>query len=178
MTRDHAAGFAQLLALEGRSFNDAVVVSGIDARQLRNGLDRGILNIGEKLRVGRWAFTGRDLLELMIVDRLTTRAWVPVGQAATAAKIIAANAEKLFDAMLTNASGEEASSKIIEVIVCRDDDGPRVVFHQRGAKWGFYDTSWLQLPEIRFDEAHVRLPAIGMLTDFLAGTQLVLDADV
>lgn len=177
MTNKYTDAFTNLLALEGRSFNDAVVVSGIDARQLRNGLDRGNMAIGEKLRVGRWAFNGRELLELMIVNRLTTEAWVPVGQAAAAAKIIASHAERLFEILQSNASCSEENARIVEAIVHRDDDGPGVIFHQRGDGWGFFDLDWKRLETGRFDKAHVRLPIIGMISEFLAGCSLAFDVE-
>ncbi len=177
MTNKYIDAFSKLLALEGRSFNDAVAVSGIDARQLRNGLDRGNMAIGEKLRVGRWAFSGRDLLELMIVNRLTTEAWVPVGQAAAAAKVIASHAERLFAIIHSTTELPEENARIVEAIVCREEDGPTVIFHQRGDGWGFFDLDWKRLDAGRFDKAHVRLPIIGMISEFLTGCRLVFDVE-
>jgi hypothetical protein len=62
-------------------FGDMVVMSGIDARQLRNALDRGLLKVGEKHRNGRWEFSIREALVICIVAQLSNRAWMPISTA-------------------------------------------------------------------------------------------------
>lgn len=175
MSNQMQDAFSKVLSLQGRSFNDAVVVSGIDARQLRNGLDRGSLTVGEKLRIGRWSFTGRDLLELMIADRLSKGTWMPIGQAAQAAKMIAPHAERLFEIALSIRKEDEAAHQIIEIIICREQDDLEVTFQLRGADSGVFDTNWKRLDRGRQEGPHIRLPVVDMLSDFLQSTKLAFE---
>lgn len=168
-------------------FADALVVSGIGSRQLRNGLDRGSLSVGRKHpRVDRWIFTPRDCVALMIVAELTSATMMPVGQADEIGKHIAQTypywADKYF---ATNApevankkDGDPLDAAIFEYIATWQDSQLQVLVHVRGNDWGFYQLDGTKTDLTHFDEAHVRLPLMGITSRFLNGMSEVLGASI
>jgi hypothetical protein len=168
------AAFTQLAqTFDERTFGfaDAVVISGIDARQLRNGLDRGNLRVGTKLpSVDRWVFSTRECLHLMVVGELTSRVWVPVGQASAVAAEIAQSfevwADKAFESWVQLPAKGDIEA-IFELIVYGDQEGPQILIHQRGGDWGFYHLNG------SYQEVHIRLPVAGLLQRLFSAIGLV-----
>jgi hypothetical protein len=86
-------------------FSDVVAFTGIEARQLRNGIDRKILAAGEKHRSGRWQFTLRECFYIAAVAELANRAWVPISQASEIAAPVPQLYEAVFCPDLAGAQG-------------------------------------------------------------------------
>lgn len=152
-------------------FSNAVVISGIDARQLRNGLDRNVFNLGQKLpSVGRWVFTIRETFQLMVVNELTSRVWMPVSQSAQVAGEIASTLH-LWGPRVW-ATIEERES---EFIVFNDDGRPRVVVHTPHGGLVYSDLQGNELPTPEpWLGAQVRIPIPGLLGQLMHGYISVL----
>jgi len=154
-------------------FGDAVIVSGINARQLRNGLDRGSLRVGEKLpSVGRWVFSVRECLTLMVVGELTTGAWTPPSVAHEIGEQISSHltdwAPAILDAMWAVKAGNE-NHVIDEFIVTNREGGPEIMRHRRGDGWGFFSLDGTRLDLSNFQEVHIRIPLAGLIHRLVAG---------
>jgi hypothetical protein len=74
----------------------AIDVSGIDERQLRNGLSRGTIKIGEQDRNKQWRLSLREIFVLAVMNKLNTDAMLPPKIAFQVAKSIKHYSEVAF----------------------------------------------------------------------------------
>lgn len=161
-------------------FSDAVTISGIDARQLRNGLERGSLRLGTKLRVGRWGFNLRDCFQLLVIAQLTSRTWTPVAAAAEVAARLAPHAERyvaeVHEAGTALRGGDRGAVKgVKEFIIYQATSGVEVVVHHRGSiDWGFYTLSGRKVDVQNWQLPHIRMPVLGIILQLFNGYQLAL----
>ncbi|PSJ42132.1 hypothetical protein [Allosphingosinicella deserti] len=178
-------GFAMAMA-EEFGFGDAVLISGIDARQLRNGLDRGVFSgIGRKLpSVGRWVFTLKDTLQLMLIGEFTNRVWMPVSQATEVARRIVASFDAWSPDVFENAKRARARESYInsEFVISNSAGSTEIMIHKRGTldggdageSWGFYDLDLNRTDDRNMLEAHVRLSIFGVISRLSVGYATVL----
>ncbi len=176
--------FTLLLDKGELGFGDAVAISGIDARQLRNGLDRGTLKVGKKLRLGRWAFTMRDCFHLLIIAQLTSRTWMPISQASEVAALISPLADSLWEEVYmlgehcfgAKPSKNEASDS--QFIIFHGDDGLRVLVHRRGERWGFYELNGTRTELKNWLAPHIRIPVVGLVSTVMTNYVVALGSEL
>lgn len=165
-------------------FSDAVAISGIDARQLRNALDRGTIKVGKKLRVGRWVFTLRDCFQLLIIAQLGARTWMPVSQAAEVAQQIAPMAESLLDEIysmhsrLKEITDPAKPASDSQFIVFQGRHSVRVLIHRRGEAWGFYEMDGTRTELKNWLEPHIRMPALGLVSALMTNFTATLGEEL
>jgi hypothetical protein len=96
---------------------------------------------------------------------------MPVSAAAEIAAIVANSASSWLH--LTGlAFREDSASAIVELIAYADEGRPAVLIHRRGGEWGFYNLSGERTEARNFQEAHVRLPAVGLIIRLTEGLSL------
>lgn len=168
-----AEKFKQILdMLETRRFGfaDAVMISGIDGRQLRNGLDRGTLAIGVKMdSIGRWAFSGLDCIEMMIIDQLSRNIQMPVGLAGDIARKMAPLASTLIKDVIAQAEKAGPEARIeptgIEAHVGFGRGDPTVYVERVGHKAGIYDLVGEPADKSYREGAYIVIPISGLIHD-------------
>jgi len=73
-----------------------LLTTGIDERQLRGAIDRGLIELGEKARNGRLVFSISERFTVQIIRDLT-RLWIPIKQASYIARHVSARFETLLN---------------------------------------------------------------------------------
>lgn len=73
-----------------------MLTTGIDERQLRGAIDRGLIPLGEKARNGRLLFSITERFAVQIISDLT-QLWVPVKKASYVARFVSARCETLMN---------------------------------------------------------------------------------
>ncbi len=147
-------------------FAQVVAISRIDPRQLRNALDRGVLSLGEKHRLGRWAFSLRDCFQLVIIADLTASAWVPISVAGKVAAEIAPHAERIFDGIWNSAISEDPQE--IRFVVSGSGNEYVVVELRRGGDgFGYYDLHGSALDIDHMKHCHIHVPVMSIIDTLL-----------
>jgi hypothetical protein len=73
-----------------------LLTTGIDERQLRGAIDRGLIELGEKARNGRLMFSISERFTVQIIRDLT-QLWIPIKQASYIARHVSARFETLLN---------------------------------------------------------------------------------
>lgn len=73
-----------------------LLTTGIDERQLRGAIDRGLIDLGEKSRNGRLMFSIAERFTVQIIRDLTDL-WIPIKQASNIARKVSDNFQRLLN---------------------------------------------------------------------------------
>ncbi|RYD80094.1 MAG: hypothetical protein EOP84_12325 [Verrucomicrobiaceae bacterium] len=149
------------------------MISKIDAKQLRNAIDRGTLKIGRKKSgVDRWVFTTRECIALVVVAKLTSQTWTPLAKAAEAGQQVACSFSYWGQSWLTSLNADDESDSmttILEYIAFSENDDVRVAMHKRGADGGLFDLSGKRFAEGSCGKVHILIPFLEVLQKVTTG---------
>lgn len=176
----HAAVESFFLDAESMNwgFADAVVISGLDARQLRNALERNVLTAGSKHRSGRWTFSLEECFYLLIVAQLTKVTYMPISDAAAVANQIAPYVKDLHAEYLALSQQPDNDKDATHFIIDRDENGPRVrVLRGTVAAPKVYGLDGSTAGDQFTHHAHIRLRLINLLVDLVQGIALATAND-
>tara|TARA_R110000751_G_scaffold180038_1_gene286416 strand:+ start:26856 stop:27416 length:561 start_codon:yes stop_codon:yes gene_type:complete len=163
------------------TLQEACQVSGVSKIDLRNWLSRGVVKVGFKHRMGRWMFSGVDIMKLRVIGDLIVLAKLDPSTAAPIGAALADRFHELSSSRNANGRvGEEnpgGSRRDTRIIVHLNESGDGVAFTL--AKWdgATYElkaskrgseTEWTRRP-------HIVIPADQIMFDCMLALGEILE---
>ncbi|MHB9881056.1 hypothetical protein ACSMXM_15560 [Pacificimonas sp. ICDLI1SI03] len=144
----------------------AIDVSGIDERQLRNGLSRGTIKIGEQDKNNQWRLSLREIFVLTVMNKLNTDAMLPPKAAFSIASAVKHYSEVAFELggliHKVDSENEGASDDHSRIDLLLVSDSPGTVIdiehiHPKGASSFYRSGDEIIAPSVLRDLTYIKL---------------------